>query len=45
MVRASKHAVTALQARAALYVKDYANAATFAFFYYHPLPFCQSPLT
>jgi hypothetical protein len=36
--RASKHAVTALQARAALYAKDYANAATFATEYIAAFP-------
>ena len=36
--RASKHAVTALQARAALYTKDYANAATFATEYIAAFP-------
>lgn len=36
--RASRHAVTALQARAALYTKDYANAATFATEYIAAFP-------
>ena len=36
--RASKHAVTALQARAALYAKDYANASTFASEYIAAFP-------
>jgi len=36
--RASKHAVTALQARAALYTKDYANAATYATEYIAAFP-------
>jgi len=36
--RASKHAVTALQARAALYAKDYANAANFATEYIAAFP-------
>jgi hypothetical protein len=36
--RASRHAATALQARAALYAKDYANAATFATEYIAAFP-------
>ena len=36
--RASRHAATALQARAALYTKDYANAATFATEYIAAFP-------
>ncbi len=36
--RASRHAATALQARAALYMKDYANAATFATEYIAAFP-------
>ena len=38
IARASKQAVTALQARVALYMKDYANAATFATEYITALP-------
>ena len=38
IARASRHAVTGLQARVALYMKDYANAATFATEYIAALP-------
>jgi hypothetical protein len=38
IARASRQAVTALQARVALYMKDYANAATFATEYIAALP-------
>lgn len=36
--RASKHAVTGLQARVALYIKDFANAATYASEYINAFP-------